>query len=166
MANEIVLYVEDEENDVIFMKMAFSHGGLAQTLRTVKDGGEAIHYLSGQGAYADREHNPMPRAVLLDLNLPVVSGFEVLKWIGARAELADLPVLIFSSSSRDEDKKKALELGAVEFWEKPNSALQFRDIAQKLAEEWLGVRYASPDVPIPAELRTNQPENSGSYPHN
>ena len=69
--------------------------------------------------------------------LPVVSGFEVLEWIRAQPEFANLPVMIFSSSSREEDKKKARHLGANDYWEKPNSPLRFSKVVQAMREKWL-----------------------------
>jgi DNA-binding response OmpR family regulator len=132
-----VLYVEDEECDRMFMEVAFQKAGMGEALRTVVDGREAMAYLAGSGAYADRGRHPMPAVVLLDLNLPIVSGFDVLKWMKEHADLAGLPVVIFSSSSRDEDKAKARELGANEYVEKPQSMGKFGDVVHRLREKWL-----------------------------
>ena len=136
-AAETVLYVEDEESDRLFMEMAFERAGLEGRLRAVGNGGEALDYLAGRGAYANRGRYPLPRVVLLDLNLPLVSGFEVLKWVRSRPELASLPVVVFSSSLREEDKVRARELGATEYFEKPHAALRFQDLVEHLKERWL-----------------------------
>jgi CheY-like chemotaxis protein len=138
-----VLYVEDEECDALFMKRAFAGAALAPALQLVSDGQEAIDYLSGTGPYADRESHPVPAVVLLDLNLPQLHGFEVLKWMRAHPDYAATPVVIFSSSTRDEDRVKARELGANEFVEKPNSGLKFGDVVKQLQENWLGQGTAS-----------------------
>jgi CheY-like chemotaxis protein len=135
-AKATVLYVEDEENDVFFMQMAFRKEGLDHALRTVGNGREAIDYLAGNAAYADRERHPLPSVVLLDLNLPLISGFDVLRWLREQPELRNLPVVIFSSSSRNEDKAKARELGAQAYVEKPKSALVFREVVG-LLRKWL-----------------------------
>jgi CheY-like chemotaxis protein len=135
--NVTVLYVEDEEADVDFMRFAFERVGLEDALRTVANGRLAIKYLAGTNGYGDREQHPLPSALLLDLNLPEVSGFEVLKWVRARAEFARLPVVIFSSSSRPEDKARASELGATEFIEKPSSGVRFVDVVNRLREKWI-----------------------------
>jgi CheY-like chemotaxis protein len=136
-ANAIVLYVDDEENDVYFMRTAFRKEGLHQALRTVGNGREAIDYFAGNAAYADRERHPLPSVVLLDLNLPLISGFEVLKWLRQQPEFRDVSVVVFSSSTREEDKVRAKELGADEYVEKPKSALLFRRVVQMLREKWL-----------------------------
>jgi CheY-like chemotaxis protein len=133
----VVLYVEDEEGDTFFMRRAFDKTGLGFALRTVGDGREAIEYLSGQGAYTDRGHHPVPKVVLLDLNLPLLSGFDVLQWMRNRPDYRNTPVVVFSSSAREEDKHKALALGASEFLQKPNSGLLFGDVVEKLRDDFL-----------------------------
>lgn len=138
MVSAPVLYVEDEENDAFFMHKAFGRAGLGARLKVVADGREAINYLSGKGGYGDRARHPLPMLILLDLNLPIVSGFEVLRWVRGQAAFQNLPVVIFSSSSRKSDKETALELGANEYVEKPGSALEFPRVLERLKERWLG----------------------------
>jgi CheY-like chemotaxis protein len=104
----------------------------------VGDGRSAIEYLSGTGKYGDREEYPRPNMVLLDLNLPQVSGFGVLEWIRNHPDYARLPVVIFSSSMREDDKARARELGADEFVAKPNSGLEFGKVVEGLLK-WLRV---------------------------
>jgi CheY-like chemotaxis protein len=133
-----VLYVEDEEFDRVFMEAAFRKAGLNGALRMVVDGREAMNYLAGSGVYADRRQHPLPRVVLLDLNLPVFSGFDVLQWMRARPELAELPTLIFSSSSKEEDRVKARALGANEFVEKPMSRQRLVEVVERIRGKWLG----------------------------
>jgi PAS domain S-box-containing protein len=133
-----VLYVEDEENDATFMRMAFADKGMESALRVVGDGRAAIEYLSGAGKYADRREYPLPSAVLLDLNLPQVPGFEVLRWMRNHPDFARTPVVVFSSSTREDDQVKALELGANEFVGKPSSAMRFGEVVEKLRERWMG----------------------------
>jgi CheY-like chemotaxis protein len=137
--NTIVLYVEDEECDLLFMQAAFDWVGRGEALRSVGDGREAMDYLDGRGHYADRERYPLPSVVMLDLNLPVCSGFEVLRWIKQRPELNSLPVIVFSSSTRPDDKAKAIELGADGYLEKPTSGMKFRDVVAQLMEKWSGL---------------------------
>jgi PAS domain S-box-containing protein len=140
-----VLYVEDEESDALFMRRAFSNMGLASAFRLVSDGRAAIEYLSGTGKYADRNEYPLPAVVLLDLNLPQVPGFDVLKWMRNHPDFLATPVVVFSSSVRQEDKVKATELGANEFVAKPSSGMRFGDVVERLRQKWLAAAYTSRD---------------------
>ncbi len=119
------------------MEMAFQKTGIAQALRTAVNGKEAIDYLSGTGPYADRSRHPLPGLVLLDINMPLVSGFEVLKWVREHPKLKALPVVMFSSSSKDEDKAEARELGANDYLGKPQSVTKLYDIVKNLNTTWL-----------------------------
>jgi CheY-like chemotaxis protein len=139
MANTSVLYVEDEPDDVFFMQRAFKAAAIGHSLITVGDGQQAISYLSGSGCFGDRTTYPLPSLVLLDLNLPERSGFEVLEWMRQQSELNDVTVVIFSSSGRPEDLQKAQTLGASGYFIKPPSGLDFTDIARQLHERWLTV---------------------------
>lgn len=121
----------------MFMKLAFERAGLGAAFQTVEDGKDAIKYLRGENSYADRERHPFPSLVLLDLNLPVVSGFQVMEWMRERPELRDTAVVVFSSSTLPEDKTKAQEMGAKDFIEKPSSARGFGQVVKGLKEKWL-----------------------------
>lgn len=134
----IVLYVEDEESDALFMARAFEGKGLGGRLRLVADGRSAIEYLSGSGEFGDREKYPAPALVLLDLNLPQVPGFEVLEWIRNNPDYSRTPVILFSSSTRDDDQVRAKVLGADEFVTKPSSGLKFGEVVEGLQQKWLG----------------------------
>ncbi len=148
MANvaPVVLYVEDEEMDRFLLRRAFDKAGQGTSLQTVNDGQAAINYLSGEREYADRQKHPMPTVVLLDLNLPEVHGFDVLEWIRAQPAHRHLPVVIFSSSEREEDQARARQLGANEFVKKPGSGLRFQDVVQMLNERWISAPSAAPQL--------------------
>jgi CheY-like chemotaxis protein len=135
--NATILYVEDEADDVFFMRMAFRKTQLSPRLEVVEDGQRAIAYLAGEGPFSDRTRHPVPSLVLLDLNLPVYSGFEVLAWLRSRAEFKQLSVVVFSSSGRPEDRARAQQLGASGYLLKPASGLDFTQVAGLLSEGWL-----------------------------
>lgn len=137
MGCPIVLYVEDEESDALLMKMAFKSQGLQDSYQTVNNGRAAIDYLSGVGSFAQRERYPLPAIVLLDLNLPEIHGFDVLKWIRAHPVFRELPVIVFSSSLREDDKAMAQQLEANDFISKPNSPALLKNIVHTLNEKWL-----------------------------
>ncbi len=130
--------------DRFLMERAFAKAGLTGALQTVNDGQAAMDYLSGAGEYTDRQEHPLPSVVLLDLNLPEVQGFEVLKWVRMQPAHTHLPVVVFSSSERDDDQVRAKVLGANEFVKKPGSGANFIEVVQQLNSRWL----RAPGVPV------------------
>lgn len=152
-AMRTVLYVEDEESDVLLMRMAFTRHGLESALYSVPDGRSALDYLSGRGLYVDRNLYPLPSVVLLDLNLPGISGFDVLKWIRTQAAYELLPVVIFSSSAREEDRVQAALLRADDYLQKPISSRLLSALVADFYEKWLLV----PRIPAPATAQTLPP---------
>jgi CheY-like chemotaxis protein len=137
MTSTVILYVEDEETDVMLLRHVFSRAGITNLLKTVKDGKAAKDYLAGNPPFADRRAHPSPGLVLLDLNLPYWSGFEVLAWIRQQPMLRWLPVVIFSSSSRPDDITRAYEAGANSYLVKPNSLADLTALVQGLRNFWL-----------------------------
>src|SRR5579863_3110604 len=108
-----VLAAEDEESDAVLLELMFQRSGIPNHLVLVHDGREAVSYLAGEGAYADRLRYPLPAFLLLDLKMPRMNGFDVLAWRSSRPELENLAVIVLSSSSDERDRRRALELGAV-----------------------------------------------------
>ncbi len=142
--SSVVLYAEDEENDVLFMQIAFDKAGLGHLLRVVQNGQEVVDYLSGAGAFADRHRHPLPSLLLLDLNMPLLSGFGVLQWLRNQPAFHDLPVVVFSSSTLPEDKLKAANLGVSEFVPKPASGAKFTEVVTDLRGHWPGLIGKAP----------------------
>src|SRR4051794_31783945 len=118
-APSTVLLVEDNVDDRLLTQRAFRKSGTAAQLRVVGDGDEAVAYLEGEGAFADRGAHPQPGLVLLDWKLPRRSGREVLQWIRRQSTLAALPVVVISSSREQEDVDAAYAAGCDSFLQKP-----------------------------------------------
>ena len=133
--------MEDEENDVFFLKNAFKEVGLLNPLQVAQDGQEAMDYLSGRGEYADRARFPLPCLTLLDLKLPRVMGLEVLKWVRAQPALKTLLVIILTSSRLRPDIERAYELGANAYLVKPSSPPELREIATGIKQFWLELNH-------------------------
>ena len=140
-----ILYVEDEENDVIFMQHAWKKVSLLNPLHVVKDGEQAMHYLGGEGKYANRDKYPMPCLVLLDLKLPKVSGFEVLKWIREQPAIHTLQVVVLTSSNQPRDIHTAHALRANAYLVKPPNAEGLTQLAASLKDFWMSRAQFPPD---------------------
>ena len=132
-----ILLVEDEEDDVFLMERAFGKASVAVDVRVVRDGREALHYLKGEGEYADRERHPLPCLTLLDLNLPHVHGLEMLKQIREDPRLRKLIVVVLTSSVADSDIERAYDLGANSYLSKPNGLEGFQELAELIGQYWL-----------------------------
>jgi len=132
------LLVEDEPNDVALVKMEFAKAPIDLHLNVVQDGAEAMDYLEGKGEFSDRREYPLPNVVLLDLKMPRLGGFELLKWLRteAPAPLRVIPVVIMSSSSLKEDVERAYSLGANSYLVKPVSWADFKERIKALGIYW------------------------------
>jgi CheY-like chemotaxis protein len=137
MGVQPILLVEDDPDDALLAERAFRRTNVANPLRVVADGDEAVAYLAGEGRFADREANPLPVLVLLDLKLPRRSGFEVLEWLRAEPGLERLPVVVLTSSRETTDIDRAYELGANSYVVKPVDFASLMEIAHVLHIYWL-----------------------------
>src|SRR5262245_60148015 len=100
MSHPAVLYVEDDPNDIMLMRYAWTRVGVENALCIVPDGDEALRYLSGEGAYADRVDHPIPSLILLDLNLPKFWELELFKWIRGNSTLHNWRATVMPSPRR------------------------------------------------------------------
>jgi len=137
MSANPILYAEDEENDVYFIRRAFEQAGIRNPLAVVGDGQRAINYLTGMGDYADRNKHPLPCLVILDMKMPEKSGLEVLKWIRSQPAICILPVLMLTSSSHDADMHRAYVQGANGYLVKPGSPDELVAMAKAIKDYWL-----------------------------
>jgi DNA-binding response OmpR family regulator len=131
-----ILSIEDDPNDALFLRLALESVGLGDNLMTVSTGWQALEYLSGVGEYGDRERFPLPHIVLLDLYLPHVMGFEVLRWMRTRKEFASMIVVPLSSSGELKDRAEAKELAVNGYLVKPLNLAGWRNLARGLKEAW------------------------------
>jgi CheY-like chemotaxis protein len=151
MNNEpVILLAEDREDDIILIQRAFKKSGFAFPVKVVRDGEEAIRYLSGAEQYADRERYPIPSLFLLDLKMPLKDGFEVLRWIKQQSELKQLPVIVLTLSNRIRDVNQAYALGAYSFLIKSTDFEDAAAFSQSLAYYWSNFPTdGNPNLPPP-----------------
>ena len=135
-----VLYAEDDDNDVYLMARTFEDLGIKHPLKIATDGKKAIAYLTSTEPSPGIAANPTPCLVLLDLSMPGRKGIEVLQWIRQQPKLAELPVVVLTSSNQQTDIHQAYRLGANGFFVKPGDPDELQQIVRTLQESWLDER--------------------------
>jgi CheY-like chemotaxis protein len=149
----IILLAEDREDDVVLIRRAFRQAYVDNPLQVVRDGAEAISYLSGDGKYSNREEFPLPDLMLLDLKMPRVDGFEVLSWVRQHPTLGALRVVVLTSSDDLRDVNRAYKLGANSFMVKPVDFEDVTHMGQFLTKYWLVMSRAPETSRPPRETK-------------
>ena len=142
-----ILMVEDNPQDEMLTLRSLRKINLGNPVEVVRDGQQALDYLFKEGPFAGRPGPDLPAFVLLDLGLPRVGGLEVLARIRADARTRALPVVVFTSSSEEEDRLASALHGANSFVRKPVDFAGFVEKVAKLGVYWLAVNEA----PLPAK---------------
>lgn len=152
-----ILQVEDDPNDVFFLRHAMKKAGVANPIQVVTDGQQAIDYLKGVGAFADRQKYPLPCLVLLDLKLPHVMGLDVLRWIRQQSGLT-LVVVMLTASGEDADIATAYRLGVNAFLTKPSEASKLTEMAKAIKAFWLTYNTVPPESHVESHADAAAPE--------
>jgi CheY-like chemotaxis protein len=133
----IMLLVEDDPNDILLIQRAFAKACLVNPLKVVRDGEEALNYLSGSGEFADRGRYPLPSLILLDLKLPRKSGLEILQWLRQQPNLKHIPVIVLTSSKESSDVSRAYDLGANSYLVKPVGFEGLLELVKSIGMYWM-----------------------------
>ena len=144
MDNKVILLVEDNARDEALTRRALKKNNIVNEVVAARDGVEALDYLFGTGKYAGRDTSIMPQLVLLDLKLPKVNGLQVLQKIRAEERTRRLPVVVFTSSSEEEDLINSYNLGANSYVRKPVDFEQFMEATRQLGLYWLVLNERAP----------------------
>ena len=144
MSEKMILLVEDNPDDEELTLMAFRQSRILNPVQMARDGVEAIDFLFGTGGHAGRDLSVMPAMILLDLKLPKLDGFEVLRRIRADARTRFLPVVILTSSKEDQDLVESYSLGCNSYIRKPVDFTQFSEAARQLGMYWLLLNEVPP----------------------
>lgn len=137
MIEKSILIIEDNQDDIELVLLALKSKKIVNPIDVVTDGQEALDYLFCNGKYKDRDPNRMPTFVLLDLQLPKVTGFEVLKEMRANEKTKFIPVTIFTSSNEQQDIINSYKYGANSFIRKPVDSDKFNKAIEHLGLYWL-----------------------------
>lgn len=153
MADKHVLLVEDNPDDEALTMRALKKAHILNPVVIVRDGAEAVEYVLCTGRYAHRDPTDTPQVILLDLNLPLIGGLEVLRRIRTDPHARLLPVVVLTSSKEEEDLIASYSLGANSYVRKPVDFRAFADAVRKLGLFWLLVNE-SPPPPPPSPRRS------------
>jgi CheY-like chemotaxis protein len=144
---ETILIVDDWDDDAELLRLTLDEIGLVNPIQIVHSAAEAIAYLQGDFPYSDRGKFPLPKIILLDLNMPRMDGFDFLKWLSAKARLADFMVIVVSGVDDWVSMRRAYELGAASFLTKPCRRLDLEHLI-----EWFPRYWTRPTPPPPPPL--------------
>lgn len=143
-----ILLVEDDACDEKLTVRVLHRSNLANEIVVARDGSKALEYVFGTSSHSERDSPTLPMLILLDLKLPRIGGLEVLRRIRADERTRELPVVVLTSSTEDEDVIRSYELGANAYVRKPVDFLQFAEAARTLGLFW---HLSSEAAPVSAE---------------
>lgn len=140
----IILLVEDSASDEELTLRALKRANVRNPIVVARDGAAALDYLFARGAHADRPLDTEIQVVLLDLNLPKLSGLDVLRAIRGSEQTRRLPVVILTSSHEDRDVIESYDRGANSYIVKPVDFVQFAEAVRQLGLYWLLLNQRPP----------------------
>jgi two-component system, response regulator len=144
-AEEIeILLVEDSSADAELTLHAFRKNAHVNHIHVVRDGEEALSFLSSREPYEDRARHPLPQLVLLDLKLPKVDGLSVLRTPKEDRRTRWMPVIVITSSKEERDLTASYDLDANSYIQKPVDFVQFQETLHTLALYWLLLNQPPP----------------------
>jgi CheY-like chemotaxis protein len=145
-----ILLVEDNASDAELTLHALRKNNLANRIRLVRDGEEALDFLLCRGTFSDRQFDSPPHLVLLDLKLPKIDGIQVLQEIKANPRTRSIPVVVLTSSKEERDLVKSYQLGVNSYIQKPVSFADFQNVVRQLGMYWLLLNNNPPSAAFTA----------------
>jgi len=147
MENKLILLIEDNPDDVALTLRALKKNNLGNQIVVAGDGVEALDYLFGTGAHLGRDTSVQPEVILLDLKLPKLDGFAVLRSLRSDRRTKLLPVVIMTSSKEQQDLIDGYGLGANSYVRKPVDFERFVEAVRQLGMYWLVLNERPPTAP-------------------
>jgi CheY-like chemotaxis protein len=142
--SKTILIAEDTPDEVFLMRRVFAQTGLRCELRFVSNGQEAIDYLERKPPYNEPAQSPLPSAIILDLKMPLLDGFEVLAWLKLQPTLSSIPTVVHTSSAMLRDRERAKRLGARDYFVKGTGLGDLMMMFNAVADRWLNPTAGEP----------------------
>jgi CheY-like chemotaxis protein len=146
----IILIVDDYEDDAKLLQIMLTNAGILNPTRVALSAEEAITYLRGVPPYSNRAIYPLPSAIFVDLKLPGIDGFELLRWLRTRDELKGSFVVVLSAAGDMVSIQAAYALGANSFLVKPCRAADLENLVIAYPDPWLRAIIPPPSTAPPA----------------
>ncbi|MET0072569.1 MAG: response regulator [Candidatus Thiodiazotropha sp.] len=140
----VILLVEDSRMDVELTLDAFKEARLSNRIEVAYSGQQALDYLFGNDHFANRSQHPLPDLILLDLKMPGIDGFEVLKHLKATPLIKRIPVVILTSSKEEGDRALSYDIGANSYLVKPVAFTGFIEVVRQIEDYWLTLNVGAP----------------------
>jgi len=140
-----ILLVEDNPMDVVLTLDAFKEAKLKNKVNVARNGEEALDFLFGRGKFSDRDAFHLPALILLDLKMPGIDGFELLRQIKRTDILKRIPVIILTSSKEEGDRTLSYDIGANSYLMKPVAFNGFVDVIKRIDDYWFSLNIGALD---------------------
>ena len=144
--SKLILLIEDNEDDQRLTLRALRRNNIMNEVVVACDGQEAVDYLFGTGSFSGRDLSVMPAVVVLDLNLPGLTGLEVLERIRSTEATRRIPVVVLTSSQDENQIEAAYARGANSYVQKPNDPSEFSEMVLQVAMYWLLLNRTMPEL--------------------
>jgi CheY-like chemotaxis protein len=154
---KVFLIVEDSEHDILAFRRAWKDNAIADELRVVRNGRECLDYLQRRGNYDGGEAAPRPDVIILNNRLPAVEGLTVLKAIRQIAEVAYVPVIIFTAAESNMKEERSYDLGANAYVVKPMKYSGLLEVVRRIHDFWKLVK-------VPEDLHESEQGVRGIAP--
>jgi CheY-like chemotaxis protein len=132
-----MLLAEDDLDDRYLISEALDESGIENQLFIVENGEDLLDYLKNRDKYADKEKYPRPGLILLDLNMPLMDGREALAEIKKDPQLRRIPIIVLTTSQKEEDIQDTYEMGITGFITKPMTFSGLVDVMRSVGNYWL-----------------------------
>ncbi|RYY51511.1 MAG: response regulator [Chitinophagaceae bacterium] len=136
-----IILADDDHDDRSFVEEALFRNSFNGKIKPAENGLELMHYLE-ELVHGNDDSNNFPDLILLDLNMPLKDGYEVMQEIKQHPHLKNIPVLVLTSSLREYDEKRCMQLGCTKFFQKPLTVSEYDRLARSILRYMNGLQVS------------------------